>query len=109
MSLGLLNRRELEVDDAMAEAECEGACTKRQAEAWVQAGTSRYVDSDKSRITDPNCFAESWLSTDEVALVVAAYAERWDRPPVEMVAVLAAMRILETNNRIPRFVFWFRS
>ena len=103
-----LSRLELVVDDDLAAVECENACTRAQAEAWVVSGTSRYLDVDQNRILDPDAFAVSWLRTDEVARVVNEYSARWQLAPTELSAVLAAMRICEAAKRPARLVLWFR-
>jgi len=107
-SIDTRGRLELDVDDELAAVECEHACSKAQAEEWVAKGVTGYVAADRSRIFDPDAFAVSWLSTEDVGRVLDQYNENWRSQPLELAATLAAMRTFEAAGCKARLVMWFR-
>jgi hypothetical protein len=79
----------------------EGTCARSSAERWVNAGSSKYVNKDKTYITHPDWHSHSWLSADELES-----AFRDDTGP-DYKATLAAMRSFEKDGYQARLVFWF--
>ena len=44
----------------------ERYCLKKMAEKWVKEGCSEWVDENHTRITDPDLYSYSWLTTQEL-------------------------------------------
>ena len=44
----------------------EHYCLKKMAEKWVKEGCSEWVDENHTRITDPDLYFYSWLTTQEL-------------------------------------------
>lgn len=97
----------LTVDDEQALLDLGRFCSRAQADAWVASGRSRYLGDKQFRVVDPEVFGGSWLTTEELALVVARYREWLNGAPRELEAILAAMRALDSSGPIARLVLWF--
>ncbi len=95
----------------------EGWTLRDRAEEWVRSGASvaDRRDGKLVRVSGPDWHSHSWLTTDELAQVLDAYAagvqEHWAdqkaEAPYEWQAILAAMRSFEANGKKARVVFWF--
>lgn len=107
----------LYVTDDKSMADHEGWTLRDRAERWVRDGSSiaDMRDGKMIRVSDPDSHSHSWLATEELAEVLDAYAlgvqsvwpDQKAEAPVEWQAVLAAMRVFESNGKKARVVFWF--
>lgn len=79
----------------------EGYVSVERAECWVENGASKYQDSDKAFVSNPDWHTHSWLTTGEYATAIEGSGE----PEYE--AILAAMRSFEAGGFQSRVVFWF--
>jgi hypothetical protein len=84
----------------------QGNCSKEDAKRWLEYNCSQQWD--ENRITGPDWHTPSWLTLDELKLVLKRYIEEnpYDikRPyGKELNAIIAAMEKLPDS----RLVFWF--
>lgn len=77
----------------------EGYCSPERAECWVENGASKYRDSEKKYVSNPDWHTHSWLTADEFAVAIEGSGE----PEYE--AILAAMRSFEAGGAQARIVF----
>lgn len=83
------------------------------AARWVAEGSSTYIlkhDGTPGWVTHPDWHSHSWLTSDELAEVFAAYKDEHRGQSVDIgyTALLAAMRALEDSGENDvRVVFWF--
>lgn len=89
----------------------EGGCSLEQAERYHRSGSAYRGEKDGRPVwvQAPNWHTPSWLTTDEFAAAIDAYEKddhQWGEP-IEYKALLAAMRVLESNGNQARIVFWF--
>lgn len=98
------------VNDVHAGNGVQGWCTTEQAEGWVAAGWSQWVNAERTKITDPDIHSCSWLTPDELAVVLSTYMTDHSGDyhySVEWDAMLAAMRRFEEMGARARVVFGF--
>lgn len=98
-------------------ADGDGWTSLENARRWVESGYSvpDYRDETLKRVSGPDWHSHSWLTTDELAAAIEHYRtvvgnywpEEGGRAPTEWVAILAAMRAIESNGETARVVFWF--
>ena len=82
--------------------------TRAEAASWVAGGDAQYLDPDtRSRVTDPETYAHSWLSLDETRRLVAL-CEKHDAGLCHVFrALVAFMAQLEGDGFESRIVYWF--
>jgi hypothetical protein len=107
----------LNVTDDPTYEDHEGYTIRHRAEEWVSKGYSvaDMRDGRMVRVSGPDYHSHSWLTTDELAIVLQHYAENvqsvWPESkaeaPVAWQAVLAAMQTFERNGKKARVIFWF--
>lgn len=100
-------------------ADGDGWTSPENARRWVESGSSvpDYLDGTLKRVSGPDWYSHSWLTTDELAAALEHYrgvvGTYWPgeggTAPTEWVAILAAMRAIEGNGESARVVFWFDS
>ncbi len=82
----------------------EGCCSRENAELWVQHGSSKWVNDDRSKVTHPDWHSHSYLYVHELQQVKKAL----NYPNNQLGAVIAAMKSLNgKDSKKSRFVFWF--
>jgi len=79
----------------------EGHCSRESAERYVASCGSRYKDSEKAFVSNPDWHSHSWLTPDEYGQAIGTM----DAPGYR--AILAAMRSFETDGHKARIIFWF--
>ncbi len=88
------------------DSDCEGLCTKKEAEHWVKTGCS--VLTDERHVTHPDWHSHSWVTGKEwretCAQVFTGDTSVW---VVEYHALCAAMIELEKHGCNTRVIFWF--
>lgn len=85
-------------------------CSPGDAERWVAAGYSQWVDDEHRWVTDPDIHSCSWLTADEFAVVLSTYMTDHSGPhhySPEWDVMLAAMRKFEELGCRARLVFGF--
>lgn len=97
-----------EINDELAAAEIDGFCSQEDAEEWVEEGVSRYLDSGKSRVSDPDAHSHSWLTADDVENANHLYCNATGKYNPYLAAVAGAMRAFDADERKARLVFWFK-
>lgn len=86
-------------------------CSRADAERYHAHGSAYRGDKDGKPqwVQAPDWHTPSWLTTDEFEAAITAY-QKDDKDwgdPTEYRALLAAMRVLESNGTKARIVFWF--
>lgn len=82
-------------------------CLRTDAERWVKNGSSKWVNEDQKRVTQPDWHSHSWLTFEEFEQCVNDVCDfdwgiRWH-------SILSAMNTLDKNGFETRVVFWFDS
>jgi len=102
-----LKEEALTVDDERSEREAFDTCSRKEAEEWVQAGWSRYLD-DGEMVTHPEFYSHSWATLEELEQVQQRYLAAGggsDEPLLG--AVIAMMNSLQQTGHLARAIFWF--
>jgi len=81
-------------------------CTRSEARQWVANGRSRYLGSEY-KVTDPETYARSWLSPQELEALIAK-CERYDTELIPVLRALAASMVrLKADGYASRVIYWF--
>lgn len=104
----------LRVIDDPKLVEEEGFCSEEQAASWAQSGSKIRKEEVNDRVykyvTHPDIHSVSWLTTEELAQVIAHWitSVSHDYPyGVEWDAALATMRALDERGHKARLIFGF--
>jgi hypothetical protein len=87
------------------ETDAEDCCSRSDAERWVKNGSSKWVNDEKTWVTQPDWHSHSWLTFEEFKECVFETCDfgwgiRWH-------SIVSAMETMESNGFETRVVFWF--
>lgn len=114
-----------------ADEDDERSVTPKQAKSWVEDGSSRWMNEEKTRISGPDWHSETWLTLPELKKVAERYVEERKasieketdpmyrqafgrlyrdgvKPPRNLLAIIGAMEAIEADGKMEaRLVVWF--
>lgn len=79
--------------------------SKKNAEEWVAAGYSKWVDTD--HVTQPDWHSHSWVTGDEWAKAIKEYEKSGYKMNAEYYVMREILREFKKQGQECRVVFWF--
>jgi hypothetical protein len=85
-------------------------CSTEEAQSWVDSGQSQFLHDGyfpKGKVTDPECYCQSWASYEEFTNLVENVKKHDSRLIHILNAFLAAMTSLQQDGYMTRVVYYF--
>lgn len=86
--------------------DCDGTCSRENAEKWVENKSSVYYDDEKKRVSDPDAHSASWVDLKEFKTCLKNADERRKISPIYH-GLAAMLEEIENRGLKTRLVFWF--